>query len=104
MKRKKTNIDIHDSIVDMTQSIKDIHQSIERLTVIVIQNSENIATLEKKTDNLKNDIYRFKDEILHEIVDLRDDFAVLTGYRDMIEDHETRIFHIENKKIPIKSA
>ncbi len=57
---------------------------------------ENIRQLIKeevdfKIDALKEDIVLFKDEILHEIVNLRDDVTVLTGYRDMIEDHEIRI-------------
>jgi hypothetical protein len=46
---------------------------------------------------LKDDILKFKDEILGEIVNLRDDFAVLTGYRDMIEDHGVRIEKLEHE-------
>ncbi len=44
---------------------------------------------------LKNDLLTFKDEILGEIKDLRDDVAVVTGYKDQIEDHEVRIDKLE---------
>lgn len=51
---------------------------------------------------IEEKMIRFKDEILHEIVDLRDDVAVITGYRDMIEDHEIRLTSVEKvlKKEP----
>lgn len=48
---------------------------------------------------LRNDIIGFKDEILHEISDLRDDVTVTTGYRDLIEDHEDRITKLEKTRI-----
>ena len=38
-----------------------------------------------------NNIVEFKDEILHEIVALREDITVILGQRDIIEDHEIRI-------------
>lgn len=36
----------------------------------------------------KEDLVRFKDDILSKIQDLRDDVAVVTGYRQMLEDHD----------------
>lgn len=51
-------------------------------------------------DDLKKvseDIVQFKDDILTEIVKLRDDITVVVGYRDMIEDHEARISKLEIK-------
>lgn len=45
----------------------------------------------------KNDIISFKDQILYEIQKLRDDVAIVIGYRDMIEDHENRIGRLEVK-------
>ena len=47
--------------------------------------------IEKSEKRLKNDILNFKDEILSEIQDLRDDVSVVTGYRQMLEDHEEDI-------------
>ncbi|MBP9691464.1 hypothetical protein KBD81_05300 [Candidatus Woesebacteria bacterium] len=44
---------------------------------------------------LKNDILQFKDDILTEILHLRDDIAVITGYRSRIEEHEERIDELE---------
>src|SRR5205823_119235 len=46
---------------------------------------------------LKDIIITFKDEIYHEILNLRDDMAVVRGWRDMLEDHEDRIDKIETK-------
>lgn len=45
----------------------------------------------------RSDIILFKDQILHEIQKLRDDVAIVIGYRDMIGDHETRIEILEVK-------
>ena len=41
----------------------------------------------------------FKDEILHEIIALRDDFTMISGHRDMLEDHEIRIGKLEKAVI-----
>lgn len=51
-------------------------------------------------DDLKNyatkdDLINFKDSILSEIIKLREDIAVVIGYRDMIEDHDKRIEKLE---------
>ena len=49
----------------------------------------------------KDDLVSFKDEILKQIQDLRDDVAIVTGYRDMIEQHETDIEAIKKHfKLP----
>ena len=48
---------------------------------------------------LKNDIYKFKDEILGEIQNLRDDIQVTKGYGDRIEDHEERISALEQPAV-----
>jgi len=46
-------------------------------------------------EEIKDDIYRFKDEILGEIQNLRDDMQVTKGYGDRIENHEERITSLE---------
>lgn len=46
---------------------------------------------------LKNDIVQFKDDILHEIIELREANTITTGYRDLIEDHNERIEKLEGK-------
>lgn len=45
----------------------------------------------------KSDILSFKDTILHKIQGLREDVLIVTGYKDQIEDHETRIEIVEKK-------
>lgn len=41
---------------------------------------EQKGDIDKEFKKLKEDIIRFKDEILHEIMDLRNDVTVITGY------------------------
>ncbi|MDO8609230.1 MAG: hypothetical protein Q7R95_01660 [bacterium] len=67
--------------------------------------NELIELIKAFRQELKEDIVNFKDSILTEIVKLREDIAVTTGYRDMIEDHETRISKLESKSTSkIKSS
>lgn len=50
---------------------------------------------------MKTDIVEFKDVILKEIKNLRDDVMLVTGYKDQIEDHEYRIERLEkHAKLP----
>ena len=65
------------------------------LTKIDINKLKEIFVTKDEFKDLKNDIVTFKDEILHEIIKLRDDITVIIGYRDMIEDHEQRIIKLE---------
>ena len=44
---------------------------------------------------LKNDIYLFKDEILHEILKLREDNTIILHQRERIDDHEERLEKLE---------
>lgn len=46
---------------------------------------------------LRNDIVQFKDDILHELVKIRDDLDIVTGYRGLIADNEERIEKLEDK-------
>lgn len=61
---------------------------------------ETFATKDELKEELKKyatkaDIVTFKDEILHEIVKLRDEVAIVGGQRNMLEDHDQRIETIE---------
>lgn len=57
---------------------------------------KDIAKL-KKVFATKDDLIKFKDEILGEIVDLRADSAIDSGLHDKVEDHEVRIEKLEKK-------
>ncbi|MFH2118503.1 MAG: hypothetical protein ABII10_02090 [Candidatus Paceibacterota bacterium] len=46
---------------------------------------------------IKNDLLQFKDDILHEIIGMREDVAVLTGWRGILENHEERLGTVEVK-------
>jgi len=79
MQRFVTKDEYHRTTIDILDLIKAFRQE-----------------LKSDIQDLKNDIVTFKDEILHEIVKLREDVAVVVGYRDMIENHEQRIGKLEN--------
>ena len=53
---------------------------------------------ETKSD-LKNDILNFKDEIMGEVKDLREEVSVTAGYRPLIADHESRITKLEKHSL-----
>lgn len=74
------------------------------LTKIDLDNLRNIfATkielerVEKKMDDFLDKLVLFKDQILHEVVAMRDELTVVLGHRDMLEDHEIRISKLEKK-------
>jgi hypothetical protein len=49
----------------------------------------------------KDDILDFKDAILYEIKGLREEVAIVTGYKDQIEDIDYRVERLEkHTKIP----
>lgn len=51
-------------------------------------------------NELKEEIILFKDAILGEIKNLREEVTIVTGYKDQIEDHETRIEKLEHTVHP----
>lgn len=67
------------------------------LTKIDINKLKEAFITKDEFKDLKNDIVTFKDEILHEIIKLRDDITVVISYRDIIEDHEQRIIKLEKE-------
>lgn len=48
-------------------------------------------------ESLRGDLLIFKDEILSEVRATRQELSIIIGYRDQIEDHETRLFKVEKK-------
>lgn len=55
---------------------------------------EEIQSVEKR---FENKVLEFKDAILKEIKDMRDEVAIVGGQRDMLEDHDQRIETIERQ-------
>ena len=48
----------------------------------------------------KDDFYDKMDELMGEIKAVREEQKVISGYKDQIEDHETRIGKIEEVLLP----
>lgn len=67
----------------------------DKVTSIVVEKVTDIIAENNQT--LRSEIVQFKDDILGEIVKLREDVAVVTGYKDQIENHEERITRVETK-------
>lgn len=61
---------------------------------------EEIQSVEKR---FENKVLEFKDAVLKEIKDMRDEVAIVGVSRDMIEDHDQRIETIE-KHLHIQPA
>jgi len=61
--------------------------------------TKDISKLEEKFAT-KNDIVSFKDAILSEIQKMRDELVLIIGYKDQIEDHDTRIEKLERIVFP----
>lgn len=71
----KQNIYNHYDIDDIKQLIKD-------------------ALQEAKVPSV-DQLIEFKDAILKELKDMREEVALVTGYKDQIEDHEIRLETVE---------
>lgn len=56
-----------------------------------------LAKVERIVDEVENKIVEFKDEILQEIVAMRQELSVTLGHRDILENHEVRITKLEKK-------
>ncbi|HRN69929.1 MAG TPA: hypothetical protein PLS49_01980 [Candidatus Woesebacteria bacterium] len=52
---------------------------------------------------MRSEIDQFKDEVTGAILEMRDEVAVLTGYKDDIEEHEVRIDKLEEKVFSAKN-
>ncbi len=64
----------------------------------IFATKEELSFLTTEVSGIKNEMINFKDALLYEIQKLRDDIAVVIGYRNIIEDHEVRIDKLESKK------
>lgn len=58
----------------------------------IFATKDDLNALERK---LNNNIFNFKDEILHEIVAMREELAVVISYAHRLENHEHRIEKLE---------
>ncbi len=77
---------------------KEEHRaSIERVINYINFRLEPLDKIERVVDEVENKLILFKDEILHEVVAMREELAVTLGHRDMLEDHEIRITKLEKK-------
>ena len=67
------------------------------LTKTDISKLREVFATKDEFKEIKNNIISFKNEILQEIIKLRDDITVIISYRDIIEDHEQRIVKLEKQ-------
>jgi len=53
--------------------------------------------LDDKFRHYMDMILRSQDKVVKELADMRDEFDTMVGYRDQLEDHETRIESLESR-------
>jgi len=82
---------------ELSRELLDIRNNISRSYL-------SIKLLENKFGKLNDDIYQLKDEIIGELKHVEDEFTILTGYRDMIEDHDQRIVKLESNVFKNKTS
>ena len=62
------------------------------------EDAKNFLTKEDaKNFSTKDDVATFKDEIMFQVLAMRDELAIVIGYRSLIEDHEIRIEKLEEQ-------
>lgn len=82
------------------QKIKQVTKEVVLEVGVTKEEAKNFVTkdeLKNVVTGLREDIVKFKDEVVGEIKDLREEVAVVTGYKDTIEEHEDRISTLEEK-------
>ncbi len=57
--------------------------------------SDKLDSLSEKFDEFKNKVYELLDKVMGELKAIREEQTVISGYKDEIEDHETRINKLE---------
>ena len=82
---------------ELSRELLDIRNNISR-------NYLSTKLLENKFGKLNDGIYQLKDEIIGEVKHMEDEFTILTGYREMIEDHDVRIGKLENNVFKNKTS
>lgn len=67
------------------------------LTKSDLQNIREIFSdeFDKAHLKLRDDVANFKDQIVSELKKLREEVTVVGGYKDQIEEHETRVTSLE---------
>lgn len=89
----------------LNKNIKDVAEKIERSHTKLSTSIDHAQTgieieirkVERKTDDLKERIDIFEDNITGEVTKLQDENFITSTYRASIEDHEQRIINLESK-------
>ncbi len=94
----KADIKIIKDLLKNTVTKDDLRKYATKDDLKVFATKRDLERFATKDDfkKLSHDVVGFKDEILGEIRGLRDKVAVVTGYRDTLEDHEQRITKLES--------
>ena len=74
---------------------KELSNRIDKTNSKVDSLSDRVATLANKFDEFKNKVYELLDKVMGELKAIREEQTVIVGYKDQIENHETRIGKLE---------
>ncbi len=108
MAKQLTKNDVKEIIVEAISAnnaiqTEQLKREFFRINNTLAKHDLQFMKLENKIDSIKNDVAKFEDKVMGVIRDMRDEIAVLVGYKDDIEDHGVRIEKLEQKVFPAKN-
>lgn len=108
MSKSITKADIREIITEVIAiQTGQFKREFNNIYKILVQHDRRFDDLEEKLysglDSLRNGMIQFEDKVMGSIKEMKDEIAVLVGYKDDIEDHGVRIEKLEQKVFPSKN-
>lgn len=92
---KKDTSELKKDVKGLKEDNKGIKELMADIASYIKTGEATMEDYRKMRMEIRSDAAQFKDEILHELIKVRENFAVVTGWGDKIEDHEERIEVLE---------
>lgn len=86
---------VKDELKTTNYKLDNVSKRVESLSERVDSLSERFDSLSQKFDEFKNRIFDLLDKVMGELKAIREEQTIISGYKDQIEDHDTRIGKIE---------
>jgi uncharacterized coiled-coil DUF342 family protein len=89
-----------DPYKELSNGLNETDSKVDKLTDRVDTLSHRVDKLLNKLDEFKNKVYELFDKVMGELKAIREEQTIIVGYKDQIEDHETRIGKLEEVLSP----
>lgn len=89
-----------DPYKESSNGLNETDSKVDKLTDRVDTLSHRVDKLLNKLDEFKNKVYELFDKVMGELKAIREEQTIIVGYKDQIEDHETRIGKLEEVSSP----